>query len=244
MPYRRSIASARRLNRCDAFERVRKKPQHFHAGGVFARLRGGGSDLPRRFVSYRQQSLKRGQFAKITRRAAAQLSHVSLTHRRISGPYRRLRGLDLTIVARFILRALSGETVLVFGSSLRQIGAAIAMAALMAFVLHEGFASHAHPPKGMSIGAQAQDHVHGKDHAHKHEAAHKSAVAQPDGDGVDRSCDGECCGLACAIALPGASVATIAILTGWTGLRWSREPLQHGIATGGLRRPPRATNIG
>jgi len=133
--------------------------------------------------------------------------------------------------------------VFVFGTNLRQLGVAMAMAALLASVLHEGFSPHAHAAPGVSIDTQAQDHAHDNGHVHTHKPAHKHAGLQPDGDGVDRSCDGECCSLACAIALPGASVANIAIATGWTALCWSYDPLQHGIATDGLRRPPRPTSV-
>jgi hypothetical protein len=133
----------------------------------------------------------------------------------------------------------------VFGTNLRQLGVAMAMAALLAFVLHDSFSPHAHAAPGVSIGTQAQDRAHAHKNAHENANDHAHAHEQTGLplDVVDRSCEGECCGLACAIALPGASVANIAIATGWTALCWSYDPLQHGIATDGLRRPPRPTSM-
>jgi hypothetical protein len=121
------------------------------------------------------------------------------------------------------------------------------LVAVASFVLHGGALAshHAHGPA--SIGCAAGDHhgAHhdGHDHGHGHHYAHAGSGADETGSEGDDSAGSPCCTGLCAMVL--AAVAPDAASAPMRPARVSdgEARLAAGIDPGGLKRPPRTTDI-
>jgi hypothetical protein len=113
------------------------------------------------------------------------------------------------------------------------------LVAVTSFVLHGG-ALASHHAHGSAMGCAAGDHSDHDDHRHQH--AHAGAADATGGDPADAAgspcCTGLCALVLAAVALHAASAP---VVPGRVGEGVSR--LGAGIDPGGLRRPPRSTDI-